>query len=59
LLLWALVALMIGIGLDFYLIARVILGARLLSGVLAGVLVAVFSMLWFGLPRVGAARGRP
>jgi hypothetical protein len=59
LLLWALMALMIGIGLDFYLIARVILGARLLSGVLAGVLVAVFSTLWFGLPRVGAARGRP
>jgi uncharacterized protein DUF6328 len=59
LLLWALVPLMIGIGLDFYLIARVILGARILSGVLAGVLVALFSVLWFGLPRVAAARGRP
>ena len=59
LLLWALVPLMIGIGIDFYLIARVILGEPILSGVLAGVLVAVFSMLWFGLPRVAAARGRP
>jgi uncharacterized protein DUF6328 len=59
LLLWAMVPLMIGIGLDFYLIARVILGARILSGVLAGVLVALFSVLWFGLPRFAAARGRP
>jgi uncharacterized protein DUF6328 len=59
LLLWAMVPLMIGIGLDFYLIARVILGSRLLSGVLAGVLVAVFSALWFGLPRIARPRGRP
>jgi hypothetical protein len=59
LLLWAIVPFMIGIGLDFYLIARVILGARILSGVLAGVLVALFAGLWFGLPRVTAARGRP
>jgi hypothetical protein len=58
LLLWALVPLMIGIGLDFYLIARVILGGRILSGVLAGGLVALFSVLWFGLPRIAATRGR-
>jgi hypothetical protein len=42
---------MLGIGLDFYLVARVILGSRLPSAVLAAAVVGVFAVLWFGLPR--------
>jgi uncharacterized protein DUF6328 len=51
LLLIAMVPLMLGIALDFYLIARLILGHVLVSALLAGVLVTLFAGLWFGFPR--------
>ena len=50
-LLIALVPLMLGIALDFYLIARLILGDFILSALLASVLVILFAWLWFGFPR--------
>jgi hypothetical protein len=50
-LLIALVPLMLGIALDFYLIARVILGQVFLSLALASCLVIFFSGLWFVFPR--------
>jgi hypothetical protein len=57
-LLLAMIPLMAGIGLDFYLIARVILGTRSLSALLASLLVVLFAILWFGLPRFAATRAR-
>ena len=51
LLLTALVPLMLGIALDFYLIARVILGEVFLSLALASCLVVFVSGLWFVFPR--------
>jgi Family of unknown function (DUF6328) len=53
LLLSSMIPLMLGIGLDFYLIARMILASRFISLFLAVVLVSVFSSLWFLLPRFG------
>jgi uncharacterized protein DUF6328 len=50
LLLWSMLPLMLGIGIDFYLIARVILVDRLMSGLLA--LMVIISSLWFLLPRL-------
>ena len=52
LLLCAMIPLMLGIGLDFYVIARVILESRTLSGLLAIALVGLFFLLWFLLPRM-------
>jgi|KBSMisStaDraftv2_1062788.scaffolds.fasta_scaffold1151355_2 hypothetical protein len=51
LLLTALVPLMLGIALDFYLIARIILGQTVLSLVLASVLFVFVTGLWFVFPR--------
>ena len=51
LLLTALVPLMLGIALDFYLIARIILGQTVLSFVLASVLFVFVTGLWFVFPR--------
>lgn len=51
LLLTALVPLMLGIALDFYLIARIILGQTALSFVLASVLFVFVTGLWFVFPR--------
>jgi len=51
LLLAALGPLMFGIALDFYLIARIILGQVLLSAALAGGLVVVVGGLWFVFPQ--------
>ena len=51
LLLTALVPLMLGIALDFYLIARVILGQTVISLVLAVVLFVFVTGLWFVFPR--------
>jgi hypothetical protein len=56
LLLSAMVPLMLGIGLDFYLIARVILENARLSAVLAVALACVISSLWFLWPRLANAR---
>ena len=42
----------IGITVDFYLIARVILQNERLSTILAGGLLAVFVVLWFILPHL-------
>jgi hypothetical protein len=53
LLLTAMVPLMLGIGLDFYLIARIVLGSRSLPAALAIGLVLFFVGCWFGLPRWG------
>jgi hypothetical protein len=55
LLLWSMVPLSLGITLDFYLIARVILGA-MFGSLIAGALFAAFVTLWFIFPRVRALR---
>ncbi len=52
LLLWSMIPLMLGISLDFYLIARMILASSLLSLFFAIILVTVFSSLWFLLPHL-------
>ena len=52
-LLGAMVLLVLGIGLDFYVIAYVILTNRWLSVLLTLVLVSVFGYVWFLLPRLG------
>jgi uncharacterized protein DUF6328 len=58
LLLCSMLPLALGICLDFYLVARMILENRW-SAALAAALLAVFLALWFGLPRVyGARRAR-
>ncbi|HEX3126843.1 MAG TPA: DUF6328 family protein [Thermoanaerobaculia bacterium] len=54
LLLAAMVPLMVSIGLEFYLIARVILSNALISLILALALMCVFSGLWFLLPRMAS-----
>ena len=53
LLLGAMVLLVLGIGLDFYVIARVILANRWLSVLLTLVVVSLFVSVWFLLPRLG------
>src|SRR2546430_3771897 len=53
LLVGAMIPLMLGIGIDFYVIARVILANRWLSALLALALVSLFASLWFLLPRLG------
>jgi hypothetical protein len=55
LLLGAMILLLLGIGIDFYVIAHVILANRWLSVLLTLVLVSVFVYVWFLLPRL--ARG--
>ena len=52
LVLWSMLPLAIGICLDFYLIARTILEGGVLVPILAALLLAVFLVLWFVLPRV-------
>jgi hypothetical protein len=54
LLLIAMVPLALGIGMDFYLIARIILRDPGLSLVLATLLVLFFAAAWFVLPRIPA-----
>jgi hypothetical protein len=51
LLLIAMVPLMLGVGLDFYLIARVVLGNSVLAAAEATGLVVFFALCWFALPR--------
>jgi len=53
LLVTALVPLLLGIGLDFYLIARVVLGSSVFAAAEAIGLVMFFALCWFGLPRWG------
>jgi Family of unknown function (DUF6328) len=53
LLLGAMILLVLGIGIDFYVIARVILANRWLSMLLTLVLVSLFVYVWFLLPRLG------
>jgi Family of unknown function (DUF6328) len=53
LLLGAMILLVLGIGIDFYVIAYVILTNRWLSVLLTLVLVSVFVYVWFLLPRLG------
>jgi hypothetical protein len=54
LLLIAMVPLAFGIGMDFYLIARIILKDPVLSFVLAALLVIFCVVMWFVLPRLPA-----
>lgn len=56
LLLWSMVPLALGICLDFYLVARLILGDGALVPILASALFGLFMVLWFLLPRVRALR---
>ena len=51
LLLYSMFPLMVALGLEFFLIARVITNRLTLSIVLALVLVSIFSTVWFLLPR--------
>jgi hypothetical protein len=53
LMLWSMLPLCLGICIDFYLIARIILG-EVLAPLLALALFTVFVVLWFVLPRAGA-----
>jgi Na+/H+-dicarboxylate symporter len=53
LMLWSMLPLCLGICVDFYLIARIILD-EVLAALLALALFTVFVVLWFVLPRVGA-----
>jgi len=52
LLLLSMFPLMLGISLDFYLIARLILNNTLISLLLSTVLLILFATLWFLLPRL-------
>lgn len=56
LLLAAMVPLMLGIGMDFYLITRIITKQPVLSLLMAALLVAAFAILWFALPRIRSLR---
>jgi hypothetical protein len=56
LLLCSMLPLMLGIGLDFYLIARVILGEPSTAALAAAGLVTFFTSCWFGLPRMSRRR---
>src|SRR3982751_1154601 len=56
LLLWSMVPLALGISLDLYLVARVILGAAVPAAVIAVGLLALYLGLWFVLPRSRVAR---
>lgn len=51
LLLYSMFPLMIALGLEFFLIVRMITNSLVLSIVLATVVVSIFSTLWFLLPR--------
>jgi uncharacterized protein DUF6328 len=51
LLLWSMLPLALGICIDFYLIARIILDSTAVA-LLAAALLAVFIVLWFVLPRM-------
>jgi hypothetical protein len=51
LLLWSMVPLALGIAIDLYLVARVVLGAPGPAAALAAVVLALYLLLWFGLPR--------
>lgn len=51
LLLWSMFPLMLGITLDFYLIARVILQRQFLAMVLALAVLTIFVFIWILLPR--------
>jgi uncharacterized protein DUF6328 len=53
LLLTSMVPLMLGIGLDFYLIARIVLGSPALAAAEAIALVLFFVVCWFGVPHWG------
>jgi hypothetical protein len=54
LLLWSMYPLMVGTCLDFYLIAKIILGDRIISSVLAIILLVIFVAFWSLLPRIKA-----
>ena len=54
LLLWSMVPLASSICLDFYLIARVILGGSAAAALIAVTLFGVFMLFWFIVPRVKA-----
>ncbi len=56
LLLLAMAPLILGIGLDFYLIAHIILQNTVLSLILAGLLMAFFAAAWYVLPRLEPTR---
>ena len=47
------ILLLLGISIDFYVIAQVILANRWLSVLLTLVVVSVFVYVWFLLPRLG------
>jgi hypothetical protein len=56
LLLWSMVPLAIGISMDLYLVARILLGATMPAALLAVLVLLIYATLWFGLPRY--MRGR-
>jgi hypothetical protein len=53
----SMIPLAMGIGLEFYLIARVILGSAGMAAALAALLVAALAALWYVLPNTGRRTG--
>jgi hypothetical protein len=53
---WSMAPLALGLCLDVYLVARVILGAPPVAAGVAGVLLVVLGTLWYALPRSRAVR---
>jgi C4-dicarboxylate transporter len=58
LLTWALAPLLLGIVLEVFLIARIVLNSIPISCGLAAVMLTVFTGLWFVFPRLKAKRRR-
>ena len=52
----AMLPLLAAIGIDFYLIAHIIVGQPGVPAVLTALLVLIFAALWYGLPAVMGAR---
>ena len=52
LLMWSMLPLALGICLDMYLVARVILDSSVLASALAAGLFGVLALFWFALPRI-------
>ncbi|WP_109014029.1 DUF6328 family protein [Novimethylophilus kurashikiensis] len=58
LVLWSMLPLSLGISLDFYLIARIVLQSPWVA-ILAGLLFLFFVLMWFALPRLARLRRPP
>ena len=57
LLLGSMIPLVFGIGIDFYLISRIIIGSATVALILAAALMLFFTCCWFLLPKTGRRTG--